>query len=129
MSTDWVRASLHAGTEESKARTDVLKTLVWPLGLSLTATAAAGVSVGLGGPVWLPLVPGCLSVLFGVLYAVGFAYFAIKNPDELHSESYTLKKMAIEKGLLGDSAAGLVTAIEHQPIPALGVADETEANK
>lgn len=126
MVMDWVRASLQAGTEESKSRSDVLKTLVWPLGLSLAATAAAGVSTGFGGPSWLPVVPGSLSVLFGVLYALGFAYFAVRNPDELRSESYTLRKMAIEKGLLGDSTFGLVPVSENPRLPAVDVQDQTD---
>lgn len=32
--------SVHAGTEESRSRSDILKPLVWPLGLSLAATTA-----------------------------------------------------------------------------------------
>ena len=89
---DWIRASLHAGIEESRSRSDVLKTLVWPLGLSLAATAGAGLAVAFGAPVWITSVPGVLSVVFGLLYASGFVYFALKNPDELRSESFTLRK-------------------------------------
>lgn len=129
MVVDWVRASLQAGTEESRSRTDVLETLVWPFGLSLAATAGAGVSVGFGAPTWLPFVPGSMSVLFGVLYALGFAYFALRNPDELRSESFTLRKMAIEKGLLGDSTVGLVSVADDKTQPVLTIDDQTDAGR
>lgn len=126
---DWMTASLHAGTEESRSRSDVLKTLVWPFGLSLAATAGAGVAVGFGAPTWVPAVPATMTVMFGVIYALGFAFFAIKNPDELRSENFTLRKMAIEKGLLGDSTVGLTPIADSTRVSALSLDDQTDADR
>jgi predicted anti-sigma-YlaC factor YlaD len=112
---NWIGSSLQAGTEESRSRSDALKSLIWPLALSLAATAGGGIAASLGAPHWIPYIPAGLSVVFGSLYAVAFGYFAVCRPDDLRSESYTLKKMAIEKGLLGDSSIGLQpTIIGHQ---------------
>ena len=35
-----------------------------------------------------------------------YIFFAVKNPDYLRSERYTLSKMALEKNLIGDDRAG-----------------------
>jgi hypothetical protein len=45
--------------------------------------------------------------VFLLLFLVSYIYFGIKNPDYLRSEQYSLSKMAIERGLLGDNLTGL----------------------
>jgi hypothetical protein len=44
-------------------------------------------------------------VVLGFLAA--YAYFAIKNPDALRTERYTLTKLAIEQYMSGDDEVGL----------------------
>jgi len=41
-----------------------------------------------------------------ILYLIAYIYFAIKSPDYLRTERYSIQKMAIERGLVGDSTAG-----------------------
>ncbi len=65
-----------------------------------------------GAPIWLLVT---LSVFLGfcvVLFLGSYTFFAIKNPDALRSERFTLSKMAIEKNLIGDNDVGL-TAISE----------------
>ena len=50
----------------------------------------------------------CSSVLTCIL---AYGYFAVKNPDALRSESYSMGKMVIEKGVIGDSTTGPVKRI------------------
>lgn len=58
----------------------------------------------------------------GVLtYVGGFAFFMVKDPDALRSESYKLKKMQIERGLIGDSTQGLHQVSTDDSAPALPV--------
>ncbi len=61
-------------------------------------------------PTWLVDVTGCFLVLFGLLLAYAYLYFMHKQPDVLRSEHFHLSKMAIERGLVGDSSHGLVDA-------------------
>ncbi len=52
----------------------------------------------------------CLAImLFGFVIVFGFVYlmFAFKSPDALRSESYSIQKMAIERGLTGDNVLGV----------------------
>jgi len=60
-----------------------------------------------GAPRWIIIVLG-VSVCFDViLYLFAYLYFMFKNPDALRSERFYLSKMALEKGLIGDSLSGL----------------------
>lgn len=104
--------SVHAGTEESRSRSDILKPLVWPLGLSLAATTALGTATAWGAPVWMPIAAGILAGAFAALYISGYVYFGLRQPDALRSENYTLRKMAIERGLRGDSSNGLEADVQ-----------------
>jgi hypothetical protein len=45
-----------------------------------------------------------------MVFLVAYGYLLLKNPDALRSENFTLSKLAIEKGLVGDNISGL-----HQP--------------
>lgn len=70
-------------------------------------------AIGIGAPPWPAVMFGVLTGVFVALYVVGYVYFGITQPDALRSESYTLRKMAIEKGLAGDNVSGL-TQVEHE---------------
>lgn len=92
------------GSMASGKRSSVLRPLQWLIGLLI---AGLGVVLGLEGR-------DALVVLFGVLLSIAFlaflvAYFAFawKDPDALRSESYSLNKMAIERGMVGDSETPL----------------------
>lgn len=109
-------------------RSDVLRALIWPnAGLLMAFTAA----ISAHSPNWcLVALAGMLGV-FMFLYAAAYVFFAITDPDALRSEKYKLQKIAIEKGLFGDSLTGL-RQVEDTPIaakavtvsPSLGHADD-----
>ena len=94
-------------------RSDVLRALMWPMLVLLAAM------VGLAGrvPTWILtdlFYMLCASVgLYGLTYVVCF----FLDRDALRSEKYTLQKMAIERGVYGDSQHGLLPAKE---LPVLG---------
>lgn len=86
------------------SRSDVLKPLAWLVGLAGTAlvgSVGAGASAG---------IVSLMSILFAIcvaLYGGSYIYCLIYDRDALRSERYTLQKMAIEHGLLGDNLTGL----------------------
>lgn len=46
---------------------------------------------------------------FTVLLLLGsYIYFMRRDPDALRSESYSLQKLAIEKGIFGDNLVGMI---------------------
>jgi hypothetical protein len=51
------------------------------------------------------------------IFLAFYMYFAVKNPDALRSEKYTLSKMAIEKNLIGDDKVGLQEVGDLEVVP------------
>jgi hypothetical protein len=43
-----------------------------------------------------------------VVFLAAYVFLLIKNPDALRSEEFSLSKMALEKGLIGDTTSGFV---------------------
>ena len=98
-------ASMREQMHATLSRSDVLKALVWPIGILLTAI----VSLSYGNtPQWLLYVLTGLLVLFTILYIGAYLYCLINNPDSLRSEKYSLHKMAIERGVFGDDKMGII---------------------
>lgn len=60
-----------------------------------------------GAPTWLLIAVGVGLALTMLTFLGAYIYLLIKLPDALRSESYSLSKMAIEKGLVGDNLLGL----------------------
>ena len=97
-------------------RSSGLRPLQWILGTLITGLLG---SVWLKAPEW---VTASLTVGVGVFLLLGvyaYIYFMIKNPDFLRSEAFTLHKMAIEKGLIGDNVSGLIEP-EDSPLERIG---------
>lgn len=46
-------------------------------------------------------------ILVLLLFLSSYVYFMRTNPDALRSEQFSLSKLAIEKGLIGDTLSGL----------------------
>ena len=107
-SLDAFRDSLDQ-TFPSGTRSTALQPLAWLVGILTSGLVIAATS---GAPTWVLI---CIAIFFGLsvlVYLVIYVYFAIKNPDALRSERYTLSKMAIEKDLIGDDKSGLKEADE-----------------
>ena len=87
----------------SGARSTALQPLGW---LSVTLTAGVVMSVD-KAPQWTIIAMITFLALTILIYLGSYIYFALKNPDALRSEKFTLSKIAIEKNLIGDSNVGL----------------------
>ena len=59
---------------------------------------------------WIQVLFATLLSLDFLCFILAYAYFAITNSDALRTERFTLQKIAIEHGLLGDSTTGLSTS-------------------
>lgn len=111
------------------ARSTVLQPLSW---LSVILTIGITILPARDAPDWLLILFSVLLVFCILTYIISYVYFAIKNPDALRSEKFTLSKMAIEKNLIGDNTAGLSLINEGSepnsniPTPPLVVDAETK---
>jgi len=87
-----------------QSRSSVLNPLQW---LLVILVAGIAVCLSLHSPSWLITLFAVLLVLTFVLLFSFYIYFARTDPDALRSEQFSLSKLAIQKGLVGDSIMGL----------------------
>jgi thiol:disulfide interchange protein len=59
-------------------------------------------------PPWILIFLAVMLGLVGLTYVGAYIFFAIRSPDALRSEKFTLSKMAIERSVTGDNLAGFV---------------------
>lgn len=89
------------------SRTSALNPVQWVFVISTSGLLG---SLAFHAPSWILILFGSFSAITLVLFGFSFVYFIFKNPDALRSEKYSLSKLAIEKGLVGDDIRGLIDA-------------------
>src|SRR5206468_1041570 len=87
----------------SGSKSTTLRPLGWLIALTVSGVILAS---RYGTPPWFVTTLGIGSVIAIGLYLIAYIYFAIKKPDYLRTERYSIQKMAIEHGLVGDSTTG-----------------------
>ncbi|MBS4090522.1 hypothetical protein [Pseudomonas rustica] len=101
----------------SGSRSTVLKPLGWLVALTLAGAISA---FSLNPTIWFSNVLGVMCVLSIILYIVAYIYFAITDKDALRSEKYSIQKLAIKNGFIGDDQTGYIplkqSAYQHQDL-------------
>jgi bacteriorhodopsin len=98
-------ATLREQMQANLSRSDVLRVLIWPVLILIFGLVAAERTEA---PAWALIGIGVFAALFLLIYALAFVFLLIFDRDALRSEKYSLHKMAIEHGLLGDDRTGLL---------------------
>ena len=96
---------LFSHSDASGSRSTILKPLTWLLGILF---AVMVVSFQTGAPAWFCLMVAVMVGLTFLLTVFSYVFCLFKDRDALRSESFSLRKMQIEKGLYGDSDLGLI---------------------
>lgn len=119
---NFIRSLLEQATAQG-SRSTALKPLGWLLALLLSSTLGC---FSLKAPIWASVLLGVLSTIAVIVYVGAYVFLLVKNPDALRSERFFLQKLAIEKGLYGDS---LVGTLELPGDRLLSAVDEANAAK
>lgn len=85
------------------ARSTALRPLNWFLVLLITGMISIH---KFGLPDWVLYLLGASLLITMLLYLLTYGYLLFTDKDALRSESFTIKKLAIEKGLVGDDITG-----------------------
>lgn len=83
----------------------MLRPLGWLLGLLLAGLVSG---IDFKAPTWVVIFLAVFVGITVVLYLGAFVYCMIHDRDALRSERYSIQKLAIEKGYVGDSSVGLL---------------------
>jgi hypothetical protein len=98
--------SLLSRSQASGSKSTVMSDLRWFVAI-LLAALVFGKKYEIA--YWLQVVIAIILGLAAMLYLGVYVYFAIQNPDALRSETFSLRKMEIEKTIIGDNIAGFAT--------------------
>ena len=80
----------------------------------------------LKSPAWVLTFFAVLSGCATVLYFAAFIYCLFVDRDALRSETYSIQKLAIEKGFVGDSSVGILVPNSQTKLPELARGEEQE---
>ena len=108
----------------SGARSTVLKPLGWLTALMLVGSIG---SFRFGAPPWFAGTLAALCIATVILYLVAYVYFALTDKDSLRSEKYSIQKLAIQKGFLGDDKSGYIPiTLSHETQPVVPTLSDQE---
>jgi membrane protein implicated in regulation of membrane protease activity len=112
----------------SGSRSTVLKPLGWLVALTMAGSIGAFASVA---PFWFSLILALFLFASIALYIASYCYFAVRDPDSLRSEHFSIQKLAIQKGFIGDDRAGLLKIDDNSTsVPTLSnISDGSETEK
>lgn len=93
-----------ASARADGTRSSALAPLHIPLAILVAGCILA---VQVKAPMWLIIcLVACLAIVI-LLYCFAYVFFSFKDRDALRSETYSLRKLEIKHGLLGDDRTGL----------------------
>jgi len=98
------------GVNAKGARSTALHALQWGLGMFLSGLPAA---IWVGAPTWILVFLVVFLSLVLLTFLGAYIFLLFKDRDALRSEQYSLSKMAIERGLIGDDVTGLLEENEQ----------------
>lgn len=114
---------LFARSDASGSKSTVLKPLTWFLSLII------------GGLLFLLKfeAPNWIIVLFSIIISISILFFFFAyiyclfyDRDALRSESYSIQKMAIEKGVIGDNVTGVLNNLNSIGTGKIDVSNQSE---
>jgi hypothetical protein len=109
------------------ARSTALHALQWGLGLFLTGIPAA---IWAGAPQWLLVFFAFALGAILITFLGSYIYLLMKDRDCLRSEHFSLSKMALERGLMGDDITGLIEEPDgKRPVTDAGLIETDEEAK
>ncbi len=98
-----------------------------PLGWLIVILSASTIgSFASEAPVWIGSMFAVLSCLAVILYFVAYIYFGITDKDALRSEKFSIQKMAIQNGFVGDDSTGYIPIVTRNVTPSAKVLPTNE---
>ncbi|MEP0712984.1 hypothetical protein [Algoriphagus sp.] len=110
-------------SDASGSRSTILKPLTWFLSAIIGGFLLA---IKMESHSWILVLFAIIIVMTISIFFFAYIYCLFKDRDALRSEKYSIQKMAIEKGLVGDNLTGLITQDESSKISKKNLSKESE---
>jgi len=114
----------HASADGS--RSTVLKPLGWLLLICVGAILSV---LYMKGPTWIVILFFLAIGIIIILYLFTFIYCLFTDKDALRTEKYSIQKLAIEKGFVGDDIFGQLDPDQAETQKLLGESSVVEAGE
>jgi hypothetical protein len=99
---------------EHGSRSTVLRPLGWVIAILAGSVVAA---IEFKAPAWMGITLVSFMGLALLLYLGAFVYCLLTDKEALRSEKYSIEKLAIEKGIFGDSISGIIPTESDKMFP------------
>lgn len=100
-------------SDASGSKSTILKPLTWLISVLISAEIV--LSYSKANTIILIFIAVLISLVF-IVFMFAFIFCLFKNPDALRSETFSIQKMAIEKGVFGDSNSGMFLSNEQSDL-------------
>jgi len=87
------------------SKSTILKPMNWILSIIISAIIA---TFYFPIPNWVSITFIVIFIILIIAYLIIYFYCLFNDRDALRSETYNVQKLAIEKGIIGDSATGIL---------------------
>ncbi len=97
----------------SGKRSTAMQPLLWLIALLCAACIGAA---RVNAPFWLTALIGTAVAASVGVALCAYVFFMIKDPDALRNESFVIRKMEIERGIVGDDIAGEFSSVSDADV-------------
>jgi membrane protein YdbS with pleckstrin-like domain len=110
-------------SDASGSRSTILKPLTWFLSVIITGLLLL---IRLDGPEWIIIMFAVIICLTIVVFFFTYIYCLFNDKDTLRSEKYSIQKLAIEKGILGDNTTGIINESSNYKIEKASMSNKSD---
>lgn len=113
-------------SDVSCSRSTILKPLTWFISLIIGGLILL---VRLEAQTWIVILFAIIISLSILIFFFAYVYCLLKDKDALRSEKYSIQKMAIEKGIVGDNIVGIINEATIHKIGSADLHNQSEGGK
>lgn len=110
-------------SDASGSRSTILKPLTWFLSLFVGGLILV---IKIEAPTWTVILLAVVLCIGIGIFIFTYIFCLFKDRDALRSEKYSIQKMAIEKGIVGDNITGILDEDKILKIVSKDLSNESE---
>lgn len=110
-------------SDSSGSRSTILKPLTWFLSILIGGLILL---IRLKAPNWILVLFAIILCLVISIFFFAYVYCLFKDRDALRSEKYSIQKMAIEKGIVGDNIVGVINGVKTQQLANVDLSNQSD---